>query len=144
MEKYDKKELLTALNYIQCVCENFDNCDKCPLNTEDDCMITHGAPVDWNLKNQKMSKFGEHINIGNRRYNPPKTNRNRKEQNMELEYFEKTIIPRLEESEFFCCCEKLENQTQYIYILTIGTEYHGYEEFLIYFDKNTKKFINLG
>ena len=63
---------------------------------------------------------------------------------MELEYFEKIIIPRLEESDYFCCCEKHENQTQYIYILTMGTECDGYEEFLIYFDKNTKNFINFG
>ena len=63
---------------------------------------------------------------------------------MELEYFEKVIIPRLEKSDFFGCCEKHENQTQYIYILTIGTEYEGYEDFLIYFDKKTKNFISLG
>lgn len=63
---------------------------------------------------------------------------------MELEYFEKIVIPRLEKSEFFDSCEKHENQTQYIYILKMGTDYEGYEEFLIYFDKNTKNFIKLG
>ena len=50
MKEYDKKELLSALNYIQSVCQNFDLCDNCPLNTNDGCMTTHGAPVDWNLK----------------------------------------------------------------------------------------------
>lgn len=62
---------------------------------------------------------------------------------MELDFFEKVIIPRLEKSDFFCGYEKCENKTQYIYILKIGTGYEGYEEFLIYFDKNTKNFIGI-
>ena len=50
MEEYDKKELLSALNYIQQVCRNFDLCDNCPLNTDGSCMTTHEMPADWNLK----------------------------------------------------------------------------------------------
>lgn len=62
---------------------------------------------------------------------------------MELDFFEKVILPRLEQSHFFDSYEKCENKTQCIYILKIGTGYEGYEEYLIYFDKNTKNFIKI-
>jgi hypothetical protein len=61
------------------------------------------------------------------------------EKNMELDFFEKVIIPRLEKTEGFLGYEKCERETQYFYILELKLEQYV----VIYFDKDTKNFVKI-
>lgn len=61
---------------------------------------------------------------------------------MDLEFFEKIVLVELYQGAYFYTDIKKETDTEYIYTITIGTDFFGYEEYNLYFDKKTKKLKN--
>jgi len=61
---------------------------------------------------------------------------------MDLEFFEKMVLVELYQSMYFYTDSKKETDMEYIYTIVIGTDANpllNYEEYILYFDKKTKK-----
>ena len=59
----DREEILKALQVIKSTCEQYDDCEECPLRTADkkqfefcSCEIKNkGYPAEWKIKPQEES-----------------------------------------------------------------------------------------
>lgn len=64
---------------------------------------------------------------------------------MDLEFFEKIVLVELYQSMYFYTDSKKETDTEFIYTIIIGidaTPLLNYEEYILCFDKKTKKLKN--
>ncbi|ACA43433.1 hypothetical protein HYI07_03850 [Clostridium botulinum] len=50
-------DLLKALNLIKETCDKQEGCKKCPLSSEDICLITEHCPSEWDVQTEPIVKL---------------------------------------------------------------------------------------
>lgn len=51
---YSQEEILKALQTIQDTCEQYEDCETCPLSKNDFCVLQDHPPHEWRIKKDQQ------------------------------------------------------------------------------------------